>query len=244
MKKKILAMTAVLSISTCSVLAASSDMDREAALAARGQNVEAGAQQAAPAVQSSYKLRPGDQLSIVVTQQAALENMASAAQTPFTVRPDGHVSFPMVGDVNVAGMTVEEFTEVLQGGLSRYIVDPDVSVNIVKLGGVRVYVFGEISKPGVYELTKSHRVIDAIGAASGFTWDTAKKKLFLIHQDATDKPILVNLNRMLETGDMADNYEMREGDVLYLTRNGRISFARDIAPIFNSYYLLKEATKN
>jgi polysaccharide biosynthesis/export protein len=190
-----------------------------------------------------YLLRAGDQLNIVVTQQQDLGN-SSANQTPFTVRPDGNVSFPLVGEIHAEGMTVSEFTNVLTYGLSRYIVDPDVAVNITKLGRVRVYVFGEVKKPGAVELEKSHTVIDAIGAAEGFTRDTAKKKIYLIHQDEPQSLIKVNLNNMLRTGDMSENYVMREGDLLYMTRNNRIDFARDIAPILSSIYMITEVKDN
>jgi polysaccharide export outer membrane protein len=195
---------------------------------------------------AEYTLRPGDQLSIVVTQQEDISTSVAngGTATPYQIRPDGRVSVPFVGEIDANGMTVSQFTDTLRTGLSRYIVDPDVSVNIIKLGGVRVYVFGEVNKPGVYELTKSHRVIDAIGAASGFNWDTAKKKIFLIHQDNPEKAIPINLNHILKTGDMTENYELREGDILYLTKNSRISFARDIAPIFSSAYMASEIKKN
>ncbi|WP_444313237.1 polysaccharide biosynthesis/export family protein [Megasphaera sp.] len=190
-----------------------------------------------------YYMRPGDELNIVVTQQQDLGN-SSTNQSPFVVRPDGNVSFPLVGEIHAEGMTVSQFTDVLQQGLARYIVDPDVSVNISKLGRVRVYVFGEVRKPGAVELEKGHTVIDAIGAAQGFTRDTAKKKIFLIHQDQPKSLIPINLNNMLKTGDMSQNVTLREGDILYLTKNHRIDFARDIAPIFSSIYIITEAKDN
>ena len=190
-----------------------------------------------------YYMRPGDELNIVVTQQQDLGN-SSTNQSPFVVRPDGNVSFPLVGEIHAEGMTVSQFTDVLQQGLSRYIVDPDVSVNISKLGRVRVYVFGEVRKPGAVELDKGHTVIDAIGAAQGFTRDTAKKKIFLIPQDHPKSLIPINLNNMLKTGDMSQNVTLREGDILYLTKNHRIDFARDIAPIFSSIYMITEAKDN
>lgn len=190
-----------------------------------------------------YYMRPGDELNIVVTQQQDLGN-SSTNQSPFVVRPDGNVSFPLVGEIHAEGMTVSQFTDVLQQGLARYIVDPDVSVNISKLGRVRVYVFGEVKKPGAVELEKGHTVIDAIGAAQGFTRDTAKKKIFLIHQDQPKSLIPINLNNMLKTGDMSQNVTLREGDILYLTKNHRIDFARDIAPIFSSIYMITEVKDN
>ena len=190
-----------------------------------------------------YIMRPGDELNIVVVQETDT-GTDNAVQTPYVVRPDGKVSFPMAGEINTTGMTVSEFTDVLRNRLSQYIVHPDVSVNIAKLGTVRVYVFGEVNKPGVYELTKSHTVIDAIGAADGFTRDTAKKKIFLIHQDQPQSYIPINLNNILITGDMSENYELREGDIIYLKRNGRIDFARDIAPILTGAYMVSEIKNN
>ena len=192
---------------------------------------------------ADYLMRPGDELYITVTQEPDLSN-STTNPNPFLVRPDGKVSFPMVGEIDAQGMTVAQFTDTLRNGLSKYIVNPDVAVNIAKLGTVRVYVFGEINRPGVYQLEKSHRVLDAIGAANGFNWDTAKKKIFLIHQDEPDKPVVINLNHILETGDMRQNYVMREGDVLYFTRNSRISFSRDIAPILTGAYMVSEIKNN
>lgn len=193
------------------------------------------------AMAEDYTLRPGDQLSIMVTQDKDIStSMQNGTATPYQVRPDGKVSVPLAGEIDAAGMTVSQFTDTVRSGLSRYIVQPDVTVNIIKLGGVRVYVFGEVNKPGAYELTKGHRIIDAIGAANGFNWDTAKKKIFLIHQDNTGKAIPINLNRILQTGDMKENYEMREGDILYLTKNSRINFARDIAPLITGAYYVNK----
>lgn len=186
-----------------------------------------------------YRLRQGDELTIDVVQQADL-----GANKTFTIRPDGYVSFPMVGNIRADGMTVEEFAQSLSNSLATYIINPDVSVNVIKLGGVRVYVFGEINKPGAYTLTKSSTVIDAIGAAGSFNWDTAKKKIFLIHQNNPTKPIEINLNNILKTGDMSQNYIMREGDILYLTKNSKINFSRDIAPILTGAYMVSRIGKD
>ena len=190
-----------------------------------------------------YRLRQGDELNIQVVQQAEL-GTRNGNDIVYTVRPDGYVSFPMVGAVKADGLTVDEFTAELQQGLSRYIINPDITVNVSKLGGVRIYVFGEINKPGAYTLTKSSTVIDAIGAAGSFNWDTAKKKIYLIHQDNPEKPIPINLNRILQPGDMSENYIMREGDILYLTKNSRINFARDIAPILTGAYMVSRIGKD
>ena len=198
------------------------------------------------AMASEYTMRSGDQISIVVTQEPSISTSvnASGTMTPYLVRPDGRVSIPLAGEINANGMTVAQFTEELRTRLSKYIVDPDVAVKGVKIGNLSGYLFCGRNRPGAFGLTHGHTGIGAIGAASGFNWDTAKKKIYLIRQDRPKELIAINLNRMLETGDMSENYEMREGDMLYLTKNSRINFSRDIAPIFSSNYMITEAKQN
>ena len=193
--------------------------------------------------EDGYLMTPGDELNIQVAEHDELSK-GTANGAVYIVRPDGMVSFPLVGQLDTKGKTVEVFTAELEDRLARYLVDPQVSVNINKLGKKRVYVFGEVKMPGLYELPKSHCVLDAIGAAQGFTRDTAKKNIFLIHKDHTGDPIKINLNRLLEKADISQNYELVEGDMLYMTRNGRIDFARDILPFISGSYMIDNIMNN
>lgn len=192
----------------------------------------------------SYKLRPGDQLSIYVQQAPDMSNQFNSDTTQYQIRPDGMIAVPYVGEIYATGLTVGEFTQLLDDNLSRYFVNPNIAVNIIKLGGVRVYVLGEAQKPGVYELTKGHRVIDAIGAAGSFTLDAAKKHIYLVHQNNTNEMTTINLNKMLNTGDMSENYELQEGDIIFLTRNHRITFSRDISPLIMAAYYMNRIDDN
>ena len=195
---------------------------------------------------ADYIMCPGDQLDIIVmgvpemstgyTSSGTTTLTPTTPQNKYIVRPDGKVSFQLIGEVDTTGLTVSQFTKVLQERLAKYIINPKVSVNIVQLGTTRVYVFGEVNKPGLYELQKSHNLLDAIGIANGFTKDAAKKNVFLIRRDEKNKPIKLNLNNLLKKGDVSQNYVLGEGDVVYLTSNGRIDFARDIAPLFTAAY--------
>lgn len=198
------------------------------------------------ALAAEYIMCPGDQLDIIIMgipeMSTGYTGLGTTTLTPTTpqnkyiVRPDGKVSFQLIGEVDTTGLTVNQFTKVLQEKLAKYIVNPQISVNIVQLGTTRVYVFGEVNKPGLYELQKSHNLLDAVGIANGFTKDAAKKNVFLIRRDEKNKPIKLNLNNLLKKGDVSQNYVLGEGDVVYLTSNGRIDFARDIAPLFTTAY--------
>ena len=197
-----------------------------------------------------YIMSPGDQMDVLVRNNPDLSTDPATPTSKYIVRSDSKVAFPLIGDVDVTGLSIPKFTALLQERYAKYLIDPQITVSLVKLGTTRVFVFGEVHKPGMYELEKSHRVMDAIGIAEGFTWDTAKKKVYLIRDAANVesvknfKPILVNFNNLLTKGDLSQNYELYEGDALYLTRNGRIDFARDIMPFFSTGYMISEISKN
>ena len=196
---------------------------------------------AASAADNDYIMCPGDQLQVVVYRHTDISSPLNS--TPYIVRPDGKVTFPLIGDIDVTGKTVTEFTRQLEASLAEYLVRPQVSVNILKLGTTRVYVLGEVKKPGLYELEKSHRVLDALGKAEGFTEKAAKKKIFLIRKGA-EKPVLVNINNFLKKSDQSQNYVLNEGDCLYLTSNGKIDIGRDIMPFISGAYMVSEIKNN
>ena len=183
---------------------------------------------AASAADNDYIMCPGDQLQVVVYGHEDLSSPPNSNTTPYTVRPDGKVTFPLIGDIDVTGKTVTEFTRQLEASLAEYLVRPQVSVNILKLGTTRVYVLGEVKKPGLYELEKSHR---------------AKKKIFLIRKGA-EEPVLVNINNFLKKSDQSQNYVLNEGDCLYLTSNGKIDIGRDIMPFISGAYMVSEIKNN
>ena len=97
---------------------------------------------AASAADNDYIMCPGDQLQVVVYGHEDLSSPPNSNTTPYTVRPDGKVTFPLIGDIDVTGKTVTEFTRQLEASLAEYLVRPQVSVNILKLGTTRVYVLG------------------------------------------------------------------------------------------------------
>ena len=183
-----------------------------------------------------YILTHGDELNIYVYGQSDLSSRRDSTDTAFLVRPDGTLSFPLVGEIEVEGKTVRQFTDELTARLSEYLRHPQVTVNLVKLGGTRVFVLGEVKKPGMYTLSRSHRLLDAVGAAGGFTQYAAKKNVFLIREGREDRVEKLNFNDFLRKGDQSQNVELREGDCLYFTSNNKIDFSRDILPWVSGYY--------
>ena len=200
------------------------------------------------ATAEEYIMTPGDQLQIYVLGHEDLSTRRSSSDTSgsyYIVRPDGKLDFPLAGTVNTTGKTIAEFTQELKDKLSEYIIDPIITVNVAKLGTTRVFVLGEIKKAGMYELTKGHRVLDALGAAGGFTEKSAKKNIFLIRNGDEENVQKLNFNDFLRKGNVSQNLVLNEGDCLYLTGNHKVDFLKEILPtiqrVANTWYYLERA---
>ena len=178
------------------------------------------------AAAEEYIMSPGDQLQIYVLGHPDISSTRANNDSSYTVRPDGKMSFPLVGEIDVNGLTVFEFTNLLTRELSEYIINPSITVNVAKLGTTRVFVLGEVRDQGMYELTKSHRVLDALGAAGGFNQKSAKKNIFLVRNLGRDgeNVLRLNIHNYLRKGDISQNVVLHEGDCLYLTSNHKLTF--------------------
>ena len=187
----------------------------------------------------AYILHPGDMLSINVFGYPELSFPNQGHMEGLTIRPDGKLTYPFLGEITAKGMSVKDFAKLLSDQLGEIYVNPVLSVNIMRFGTERIYVLGEVNQPGAYELDKSRNLLDAIGAARGWTKDAAKTKVFIIRKDQNGKPPLkVNLMALLKEGDTSKNYPLQQGDVVYLTENHRIDFAKDIVPLINAAYMI------
>jgi len=184
------------------------------------------------AAAEEYIMTPGDQLQIYVLGHEDLSTRRNTSDTTssyYVVRPDGKLDFPLIGTIDTTGKTIPEFTQELKEKLSEYIIDPNITINVAKLGTTRVFVLGEVKKQGMFELTKSHRVLDALGAAGGFTQKAAKKSVYLIRNaemgkgEGVSNVQKLNVNAYLHKGDLSQNLVLNEGDCLFLTSNHKMS---------------------
>jgi len=116
----------------------------------------------APPVRDPYRVNPGDILQVSVWKEQDL-------QSQLLVNPDGHFSFPLAGDILAEGKTVEEIREELVAKLSKLIPDVVVTVSTLKLEGNKVYVLGQVARPGEFIVTRGVDVMQAIAMAGGTT---------------------------------------------------------------------------
>src|SRR5262245_34622813 len=115
-----------------------------------------------PSTSAEYRIAPPDQLTITVRPEPEIVR-------ELVVRPDGRISFDLIGDGEVRGHTVDEVRNEITRRLKEYIVQPDVTVALTRSESRMFYVFGEVMRPGGYPLIGDATVLQAIGAAGGTT---------------------------------------------------------------------------
>ncbi|MBT8421998.1 MAG: polysaccharide biosynthesis/export family protein [Gammaproteobacteria bacterium] len=115
-----------------------------------------------PATANDYKINAGDILSISVWREPDL-------QGEVLVRPDGKFSFPLAGDVQAEGNSVEDIRALLTERLSRLIPDLVINVSAVQINGNKVYVIGQVNRPGEFVANPQVDVLQALAIAGGTT---------------------------------------------------------------------------
>lgn len=113
-------------------------------------------------VPSSYLIGPGDHLNISVWKEEGM-------QQEILVKPDGGISFPLVGEIQASGLTTEQLRQVLVKKLKRYIPNPIVTVSVIQSVSNKVYVIGKVARPGEFIATGYMDVLQALTLAGGVT---------------------------------------------------------------------------
>jgi polysaccharide export outer membrane protein len=120
---------------------------------------------------AAYKLGAGDKLRIIVYGEQDLSG-------EFDVTGTGRVSLPLIGQVQAAGLTLEEFEHEIAGTLEQgYLTNPKVSAEVLNYRPF--YIIGEVDKPGQYPYTSDMTVLNAVAVAGGFTYRANTDSVFI-----------------------------------------------------------------
>ena len=161
---------------------------------------------------TEFILGPGDRLEIAVYRNDDLKKTVQ-------IDPSGKIMYPLVGDIQAAGLSVFQLRDKVRDGLVKYVVDPQVTVGVVTVQSQKVIVLGEVKSPGFFQAETSITALEAISRAGGFTLDGKKKSVLLI-RGGMKKPELMNLNldKALKEGDLTQNVALQRGDIIYVPR--------------------------
>ncbi len=128
-----------------------------------------------------------------------------------TVRPDGKITLPLLGDVQAASLTPDKLDAEITQALSRYINNPDVIVSVQAVRSKRYYVTGEVNRPGAYPLVTPITVLEALTLAGGFRDFANKKNITVLRGNQRFK---FNYNDVIKGRNMAQNITLQHGDYI------------------------------
>jgi polysaccharide export outer membrane protein len=156
----------------------------------------------------TYKIQPGDVLEISVWKEESLLKQV-------LVRPDGGISFPLVGNVIAAGKSVDELQGLITERLSKYIPDPVVTVSTAQLNGNKVYVIGKVPRPGEFIANRYMDVVQALSMAGGMTAYAAANKIKVLRRENGVMTAIPFRYGDIEKGEnLEQNIILQSGDVV------------------------------
>ncbi|GAM96393.1 capsule polysaccharide export protein [alpha proteobacterium U9-1i] len=127
-----------------------------------------------------YRLGAGDELRVIVFGEAELTG-------PFVVGTQGSIAYPLIGEVQAAGLTPLELAARLREGLSQFLRNPNVSVEVANYRPF--FILGEVTRPGSYPYSPNLTVQNAVATAGGFTYRANRNRVYIKHaNEAQERP--------------------------------------------------------
>ena len=210
-----------------------------------------------------YKVAPSDVLTITVWEHpefnilqipagstAILPGVQGAAgQAGYLVNSKGYIYFPLVGHIKVAGKTIDKIRTNLKNRLSKFVPNPQINIRVADFRGQKIYVIGEVKKPGIVPMNDQRLTIaDALALTGGIDQNTADPKHIYIIRGTVLKPVIYWLNA--KTPDkllLAENFSLHPKDILYVSSAPATRWNRtlnQILPTIEAIWYTKAITTN
>ena len=160
------------------------------------------------AVVPDYRISAEDVIEISVWKEPDLQREA-------IVRPDGGISFPLVGNVQAAGLTPQELEETIRAGIETFIPDAVVTVSVLEVRGMRIYVTGKVRSPGQFVVGRYVDVVQAITLAGGLTPFANTSNIQIIRREGPQEQVFEFNYDQIERGrNMSQNIMLESDDVV------------------------------
>ena len=163
---------------------------------------------AANAADAGYTVKPGDVLEISVWKEPDL-------QRTVLVRPDGAFSFPLVGEIDARGKSVSELNKLVADRVSKYIADAVVTVSLTEVKGNKIFVIGQVNKPGEFIVNPSVNVMQALSMAGGVTAFAATNDIKILRRSGTTQQALpFQYGDVVRGKSLNQNIDLTSGDIV------------------------------
>ncbi len=161
-----------------------------------------------------YLIQSGDLLTLRFSRAKELDG-------DFRVRPDGRITLPLVGDEQVEGVNPGVLQHRLEELYAPILKDPRVAVSVSEFKHPKIFVGGQVERPGVYEFARGLTAFRATLAAGGFTDQAARSRVVLIRNsgDRTPESFEVDLEKVFESSEGAVDPYLQPQDILIIPRS-------------------------
>ncbi|HDS1733063.1 MULTISPECIES: polysaccharide biosynthesis/export family protein [Pseudomonas] len=157
---------------------------------------------------AAYVLSPGDVVMVSVWQEESLRQET-------TVLPDGSITFPLAGRIDVAGLDVTAVAQKIASKLEKYLSEPNVSVVVTSIAGNLVYVQGKVIKPGPVLMAGPTAVLQALSMSGGLDKFADENAIKVVRRSGDTQRILpVRYKDLVSGRDMSTNIQLQAGDTL------------------------------
>lgn len=179
-----------------------------AVLVSLGPVVRAAQQPARTDQRIDYQIGPADLLQIFVWKEPDLSR-------DVTVRLDGKITVPLLGDVEAAGRSPQQLGDELAKSLAKFLETPRVTVAVSQANSTRFYVVGLVGKPGDFPLSGRTTVLQGLALAGGFREFAKTENIVIVRQERTGQSVIaVNYKKLEDGKDISQNVLLRPGDTI------------------------------
>jgi polysaccharide export outer membrane protein len=156
----------------------------------------------------AYRLQPGDVITVSVWKETDL-------QAEILVRPDGGFTFPLAGEIDAVGKTVDDIRSILVERLKRYVPTPVVTVAVKAIGGNRIFVVGKVNHAGDFPFSSPLDVMQAIALAGGTTPFAALNDIVILRrQNGQQQAMHFHYSDVARGRELLQNVQLQSGDTV------------------------------
>jgi len=177
--------------------------------------------------EGDYKLGPGDTIDVSVWDTPELDRS-------LVVRPDGFVSFPLIREIRVEGVTPSQLAREIEARLTEHILEPEVNVVVTSFSSKVFYVFGAVASPGVFPYIRNTTLLQAIITVGGLGsvarfgtpapyGDISRIRIIRTHENGREI-ITKNLKGLTEQERLEEDIPIQADDVIYIPEKERLAF--------------------
>jgi protein involved in polysaccharide export with SLBB domain len=173
-----------------------------------------GVQTAYPHTEQEYRLQIGDQLDVKFFYNPELNEQV-------TVRPDGRISLQLVHEIIAVGLTPQELTDLLTKKYAPELKKPEITVIVRSFSAQKIYVDGEVTKPGMVPLIGFMSVLQAISQAGGMKDSARTSEVVIIRRGENHNPLVgkVNLDKAIDGTDMSQDIVLKPFDIVFVPKS-------------------------